>query len=208
MSNNYETVTVMDTIPTSAIKPLHLALLTALAYSVVDFSTAGQPASSYIFGKDPLSTFDTEGLDDEVDAEADRAHPLFQQAISGEMEVSLADILQDILKGLDPAQYPHVDVMASYTGSSPRAGDHGGYSMRVYRDAVKHQSTQGLFNEWEGEDGRIHDLDTMCLALSGHADPAVVAAVARITDYIINHPALEGEDDGDVPAIKTAAFSD
>lgn len=80
--------------------------------------------------------------------------------------------------------------------------------MRVYRDAVKHQSTQGLFNEWEGEDGRIHDLDTMCLALSGHADPAVAAAVARITDYIINHPALEGEDDSDVPAIKTAAFGD
>jgi len=177
MSGDYETVTVMTLIRADAIKEIHRLFLEALCYSTNDRFRATGPDVSYILGIDPMPTIDPRNTYlDSLRAEmAD--HPFFQLAKAGDHELSLEDILQDILKGLDYEHYPHIDVMASQAGGEPRPGAHGGWAMRVYRDNVKKQTTQGMFNVWDAE-----------------PNPKVAAVVNRITDYMTNQPALQEED--------------
>lgn len=209
MSGNYETVTVMTLIPTDSIKPIHRLLLGAMHFEIHDNYGAAESGASlgYIYGDDPvlpLQDFELDVHDDDAEI---TEHSLYQLAYSKERQLDLPDILQDILKGLDPAQYAHIDVMAGYHGDRSRQGEHGGWSTRIYRDSIKHETTVGLFNEWDTEDQRITDLERMCLALNGHHDPKVAAAVARISDYITNHPALADEDDAPEiapPSLETA----
>lgn len=189
MANNYETVTVLTEIPNDLIRPVHKVLLEGLGFEIYK----DDKGTSYIYAEDAGNNF--EGMDPDEYAAEVIFHPLFVAAMKDGDSIDLSDVLADMLRGADPAILPHIDVMAGYRCDKPRPGEHGGWSMRVTRDHIKHQSTHGLFNEWDTENQRITDLERMCLALNGHHDPDVAAAVARISDYITNHPALADEDD-------------
>lgn len=195
MANNYSTVTFLTLIPTDAIKPIHLLLLGRLGYECESYDRGSIKPMTYIYSTEPNSEIELDEDDEEALTEADKESPLFEAAFDGPDEITVETVVQDLLSGIAEAELLHVDVMASYVCDKARPGEHGGWSMRISRDGIKCQATHEIFAEWDREASHVLDLATMCEALSGHPDVATAQAVARISDYIGNHPAVECGDD-------------
>jgi len=202
MANNYSTVTFLTLIPTAAINALHKLLLERFGYECAP-SDQGTEPMTYIYSTDANSDIelDEEDIDGLTDKERD-CH-LMQLALEQRDLLTMEVVVQDILAGIPESEIQHVDVMASYVCDKARPGEHGGWSLRISRDRIQCKGTHGIFEEWDSETAHVLDLEKMCEALSGHPDAVTAQAVARISDYISNHPAVEyGE--GEHPVVVTS----
>ncbi len=186
MANNYETVTFLHNIPKEAIKPVHKLLLESMGF---ELEPSRDDSNIYLYSTEGTQEADLGGVSldhDDLDEET-RNHPLFVRA-DEEGGVEWAEVIQDILTGIDETVLPHIDVQASYVCDKARQGEHGGWCARVTRDGVRHGSTDQWFREWDAENSVLTDMETLVGALGSSTDPAVLAAVARISDYVANHP--------------------
>jgi hypothetical protein len=212
VANNYETVTVLKRIPEKYISKAHIAMLLALGYAlegsayVSTIESAAEPeGSAYIYAEESCgdlrdaieNVIDEDGrralgLGD--DGEADRVHPLVKAAEAGE-SIDAMDVLQDILKGIPESELQYIDVQAGYRCDKARPGEHGGWAARIWRNGKRFGGTQQFFDDLNGENQRINDLDVLCqVAARASITDAEKAAVARVTDHIANHPALEDDE--------------
>lgn len=102
------------------------------------------------------------------------------------------DVLQAILKADAMKDVKHIDLMASYTCSKRRPGEHGGWSARITRDGSMFTGTHDAFRHWDQEYQLVTDLALLCDALNTvDTSTEQKEAQARVSDYITNHPAIE-----------------
>lgn len=211
MASNYETVTTLCDIPEKYISKAHIAMLLALGYAlegsayVRTIEGAAKPeGSAYIYAEESCGDLQDaieNNLDEggarvlglSGDGGADCVHPLVKAAEAGE-SIDAMDVLQDILKGVPESELQYIDVQAGYRCDKARPGEHGGWAARIWRNAKRFGGTQQFFDDLNGENQRVNDLDVLCqVAARASISDAEKAAVARISDYITNHPALEDE---------------
>ena len=96
----------------------------------------------YVYSESPCDPADSIlGMSDsEVEAALAlwETHPVGQRLIENDFtNVSVEEIFQDILRGLDRERYPHLDLLAGYWCDKARPGEFGGWAMRIWPDAIK-----------------------------------------------------------------------
>lgn len=222
MANSYQTWTLMDDIPAHLIPNTHKTLITEIfgfrTESAPTRPDAGEAITTYIYGMSEEGNFD---LDSDMLAEqiADRIEPgminleeihsdVLRERLKAVLDpeanaaggdnISVADILGDIVDK-HPTELPEIVIMSGYYCSKPRPGEFGGTVCRITPGRIQWRGTHQLIDELRVEDQRVLDIAALLDAQgAGKAPPA--EAVARLHDYVVNHPAIKDDSPEAAPA--------
>ncbi|MEY2152335.1 hypothetical protein AB7849_15625 [Rhodanobacter sp. 115] len=193
MADAHETITVMTDIPAAAIQSHHRLLLEEMGFTLEESGD-----NYYLYAIDPSLIVSSEFLNTLDDSVV--AIPLIAEARKCADDEFIESVLKDILKSPIMADTPHIDLMASYRSNKARPGEHGGWAARIARHDVQYMNTADAFREWDSEPQRIKDIEAVCdLANRTAATAAEKEAVARLSDYVVNHPLVEYGEEGGEP---------
>lgn len=148
MANNYETATVYPHLPLTDVQQLVLRnrvledLIDDEGYRALsddDKETALNLRDlwdDYYSGSDP----DGESFGISVEYVSGRTYRYYLYTEDG-AGGGLARILQDILRGLSPEEYPYITIEAAMWCSKVRPGEFGGWAAFITRQAIEYSGT-------------------------------------------------------------------
>lgn len=138
MANNYDQSTMSPKIP---LTPDQVAALDSLrAFCFEGEEDPDIPLTD--LAKKWMAEFEISEDDIWPDREAEPGsdvHYLYYE--DGSLTPGTSSVLQEILRGLDPVEYPHLAWEGAYTCSKLRPGEFGGWACFITRDEIQWHST-------------------------------------------------------------------
>lgn len=188
MANNYEVVTFLQDLPASAISAAQVSMLEAFGFRFEPHIDKGM-STFYLYtdmecgiNDMPLDALENMSEEDQETARALwSSHPIGQRLLDEDAgnRPDWTEIVQDILKGLDEATYPFIDVQAGYWCDKERPGEFGGWSMRIWRDTT----------------GMIHVQDIQNMHRPSHTQESNEAWLAKYLQWSIENDGWNSPDD-------------